>query len=75
MAAGSLPAPGTRYGPCEPDCHHTDCALTRQMAAEACIYCGAPIGYETPFYRDEERRPAHAVCLEDAFEKARGQHA
>ncbi len=70
MAAGALPAPGTTYGPCEPSCAHTDCALTREMAASACRYCGEPIGYDTRFYSEGQGenprrfRHVHMVCEE-----------
>lgn len=36
MAASTLPAPGTRFGPCEPQCSHIDCEATRKMAAAIC---------------------------------------
>jgi hypothetical protein len=68
MAASTLPAPGTEYGPCHESCDHRDCARTRRDAAENCRLCGNEIGYETRFYSDPE--PAwisslvHALCLE-----------
>lgn len=50
MAAGTLPAPGTTYGPCEGDCAHQDCARTREMAATPCATCSEPIGYGRRFF-------------------------
>lgn len=78
MAAGALPRPGTKYGPCDAPCAHTDCASVRAQADSPCTYCGKPIGYETRFYdeRSPEQRQryvnnvgyAHATCVEDAIE-------
>lgn len=80
MAAGTLPRPGTKLGPCEPECQHKDCAITRRMAAETCRFCQKPISSE-PFYTDPENSrdvrgdgplsgPAlvHAECLERHYE-------
>jgi len=50
MAAGSLPAIGTEYGPCEGVCCHSDCMETRRMAESRCSICNEKIGYETSFY-------------------------
>lgn len=63
MAAGSLPAPGTKYGPCVPTCTHKDCAGTRAQSEMLCRFCAEPIGYERAFYR-EDTGLVHAVCLE-----------
>lgn len=72
MAAGTLPAPGTEYGPCEPKnsgrgmqltCGHVDCEATRRQAAAACRLCGAPIGYDRRYFVDDHE-PVHASCLE-----------
>lgn len=81
MAAGHLPRPGTKYGPCaDVQCGHTDCAATRTQAASLCVICKQPIGYETDFYdtRTPEQRNAlaneglsHAVCLEDQVDDER----
>lgn len=74
MAAGSLPKPGTKYGPCKSDCEHRDCAETRHMAAENCGICDTPIGYDVRFYDErgrDGRNLVHAVCLEDEVEQQR----
>lgn len=77
MAAGTLAAPATEYGPCEGSCSHTDCAATRRMASTDCRLCGKPIGYETRFYDETpagpwpppaERELVHAACLEESLE-------
>ena len=66
MAAGVLPKPGSKYGPCEGDCQHIDCAETRRMAAQTCFFCSEAIGYDKRFYVDPDRREGlvHAICLE-----------
>lgn len=75
MAAGSLPAPGTRYGPCAGDCRHADCDATRAQAQAECVYCKEVIGFERRFYAvspyDDSRPPrfAHATCHEQAIEE------
>lgn len=66
MAAGTLPEPGSKHGPCADPCAHTDCAETRRMAETPCHVCGKPIGYERPFYR-EGLTLSHAACLEDSI--------
>lgn len=79
MAAGRLPKPGTEFGPCPIQtygphlggCEHTDCALTRQMAATACPLCGEPIGYDTRYYASGQHGLVHASCAEDAAEAAK----
>ena len=80
MAAGTLPKPGTQYGPCETPCEHADCVDTRAMAASLCHWCQQSIGYDTRFYKtqaffagtppvDATRLGlAHAVCEEAALE-------
>jgi hypothetical protein len=64
MAASALPRPGSKYGPCEDPCQHTDCAETRRMAERNCAGCAEKIGYERAFYRDGEDL-IHATCAED----------
>jgi hypothetical protein len=66
MAAGSLAAPGTTYGPCAEPCEHRDCALTRTSAATPCVYeqCGEPIGYDRLFFQTDVGL-AHADCVYD----------
>lgn len=74
MAAASLAAPGTEYGPCEGTCEHTDCAATRRMAEAPCVRCREPIGYDVAFFREEGGDPyteiAHAKCVYAALEEA-----
>ena len=70
MAAGTLPHPGSHYGPCAQSCAHRDCAETRRMAAALCSICGYTIGYERLFYRDGEIM-THAVCAEDRADRER----
>jgi hypothetical protein len=71
MAAGILPVPGTEYGPCDTDCKHEDCAVTREMAVSLCTICEKVIGYGNRFYA-ETRHPLrlqHADCLEATYDK------
>jgi hypothetical protein len=65
MAASALPKPGSKYGPCETDCEHRDCAATREMADHNCVGCGDKIGYEIRFYRDDDGDLIHMVCAEE----------
>lgn len=73
MAAATMGAPGTDFGPCAGDCEHTDCAIMRSRAAEPCTMCGKPIGYETRYYSDERMNDfmgfAHARCVESLGEE------
>lgn len=81
MAAATLPAPGTEYGPCDDeDCGHRDCTTTRWHRDSVCHWCGDPIGYETRYYRTDAfptmrdsagRRFSlvHARCEEEAAER------
>lgn len=74
MAAGTLPPPGTGFGPCATPCQHKDCAATRTMAAAVCGYCSEPIGYDRRFYvegDDRLRDLVHASCLEDDIDRVR----
>jgi len=71
MAAGTLPRPGSKFGPCANNCSHIDCAKTHEMAETKCRICGKPIGYETPFYN--EGGLVHASCYEDEIEKGAKQ--
>lgn len=80
MAAGTLPAPGTEFGPCDPVCSHTDCAETRREAETSCYLCHEPIGYERRFYRDRHIstgawRYAHAACLEEDVDRTNADNA
>jgi len=69
MAAGTLPGPGTKYGPCSGPCVHIDCEETRAWSASACRLCGNPIGYDVRFCEDPECSQegpeafVHALCL------------
>lgn len=66
MASITLPAPGTKYGPCEPTCQHVDCAATRKQAAQVCPYCSKPLGFEV-FVTDAGDGLAHETCAFDHF--------
>ena len=71
MAAGRLPSPGTAFGPCEKECKHLDCQMTKSMANSTCHYCSCSIGYENRFYQIERnglRVLVHADCHEEAIE-------
>lgn len=69
MAASSLAAPGTEYGPCADPCEHTDCAATRAMAARNCIGCAEEIGYDQRFFREDDGSLLHMKCWTPAREK------
>lgn len=80
MAAGTLPQPGTKYGPCFDPCQHLDCAETRRMAALRCRICKEPIGYDddtyhSRFYQEggygEPIVLVHADCREREVEAER----
>lgn len=79
MAAGIMPKPGAKLGPCKKACKHRDCAEARFITSCLCRFCSKPIGYATRFYLDSEAAPAtpddkrwvHADCLEDAIEAER----
>ena len=72
MAAISVSAPGTEYGPCPEPCNHTDCAYSRKTAATACIHCGKPIGYEIRFFTEgpsnKGEKLIHLVCYVERME-------
>jgi hypothetical protein len=70
MAAGILPKPGSKVGPCKTQCKHRDCQQTKAEAAAACRFCGKPIGYGVGFYRSRlSGELAHAFCFEEAVER------
>jgi hypothetical protein len=75
MGRSCLPKPGSLYGPCESQCHHLNCRITRKEANSLCRLCGKPIGYETCFDRDpgDAMAFAHASCLEDIVETRASQ--
>jgi hypothetical protein len=68
MAAGTLPHPGTKYGPCVEACTHVDCANTRAMADTVCHRCKQRIGYDAAFY-NVGGNLVHALCEERAAEQ------
>ncbi len=67
MAAGILPKPGTKGGPCKNACKHVDCADTRERAASTCLYCKKAVGYGVRVYQHGEYT-VHADCHEEAAE-------
>ena len=71
MAAGILPKPGTKLGPCKTICKHRDCAETRGVADSLCHVCQKPIGYGVGYYRHDQFGGAydHAWCAEEAAER------
>jgi len=70
MAAGVLPKPGTKAGPCKTPCKHVDCRQTRTDAASACRFCNEPIGYGRLFVRARlDGSLAHDICLETAVSR------
>jgi len=64
MAAGILPKPGTKLGPCTGTCKHKDCKESREMAASVCGICDEPIGFDHRFYSRESGGYVHADCYE-----------
>lgn len=64
MAAGILPKPGTKYGPCRKLCLHRDCNSIKLDARAKCHICSKPIGYNVRFYREDDGRLVHALCIE-----------
>jgi hypothetical protein len=70
MAAGILPKPGTKHGPCKAKCGHVDCGQTKTDAVTQCRFCLKPIGYSTRYVRARfDGCLAHEVCLEEAVER------
>jgi hypothetical protein len=70
MAAGTLPKPGSKVGPCKGTCKHLDCAQTKADAATACRFCAKPIGFEKPFNRARfDGSLAHESCMYEALER------
>ncbi len=67
MAAGILPKPGTKVGPCKAKCKHIDCAETRERAASTCLYCREKVGFGVRVYR-HGAYTVHARCHEEAAE-------
>ncbi len=63
MTSEILAAPGSRFGPCERECHHIDCAAMRRIADAVCRLCGKSIGYNARFIR-ENGGFAHSACAE-----------
>jgi hypothetical protein len=70
MAAGILPKPGSKVGPCKSKCKHRDCGQTKAAAAATCRFCNKAIGYGVGFYRSRlSGELAHAFCFEEAVER------
>ena len=67
MAAGILPIPGSKFGPCKAPCKHIDCAETRSRAESTCLYCQKPVGYNVRVYQHGDYT-VHARCHEEAAE-------
>ncbi len=77
MAAGTMSAPGTEYGPCvDENCGHTTCDETRRMVGLECRYCETPIGYDRRFFNDTLRTQplwsvlVHELCAYEAIDAA-----
>lgn len=72
MAFGTIPPPGTTFGPCiDSTCAHKDCEQSRVMAKSTCRYCGNPIGFDTRFSRD----PSDTVkYMGSEYDKPENQH-
>jgi hypothetical protein len=68
MAAGILPKPGSKVGPCVKACKHLDCAETRARATSKCIYCRKPVGFDVRIYQHGDYT-VHARCHEDAADR------
>ncbi len=71
MAAGVLPKPGTKLGPCKGGkCGHFDCRETISFAESPCRFCERRIGYGVRFVRARfDGCLAHERCLEEAVER------
>ena len=70
MAAGILPKPGSKLGPCVETCKHRDCAQTKQDAAQPCRFCQKAIGYGVGFIRARlSGALAHDFCTHEAVER------
>lgn len=71
MAAGMLPRPGSKLGPCKSACVHRDCGETRMMAEEMCRICRKPIGYDRLFFSEGTiRQLVHESCAARLAEHA-----
>lgn len=51
MASITVPAPGTKYGPCVGDCKHVDCIQHREDSHLRCLVCHSEIGYDNPYMK------------------------
>jgi hypothetical protein len=70
MAAGVLPKPGSKFGPCRAACKHRDCQQTKRDAFTVCRFCSQSIGYDVRFVRARlSGSLAHESCLESAVER------
>jgi len=52
---------------CQQPCNHKDCALTRKKWNSTCPICGKEFKAGQHFYY-ENRKPVHAICLEERDE-------
>lgn len=78
MAAGIMPEPGSKYGPCVNECEHSACNVTKKRAALICHHCDKPIGYDTRFYDvgvPGKWSCVHALCEEIAIENEQKEKA
>ncbi len=66
-----IPAPVSRawndpprnpYGPCSHPCGHGYCAALHQYAAEICILCNQPIGFDNDFVEFYDGQLIHLPC-------------
>ncbi len=59
-AWGALPV--NDEGPCSVPCGHGSCAAQIQFAAECCLFCNQPVGYENDFIELYDGRVVHVHC-------------
>jgi len=71
MAAGILPRPGTKAGPCVGQCKHLDCVEARERAASLCLYCKKRVNFGLRIYQHGDYT-VHARCHEEACERNAG---
>lgn len=65
MPATTIPAPGTRGGPCRGWCRHPVCKDQKHLARSKCLYCQKPVGYDVPII-PWGVLAVHAECHEEA---------
>ncbi len=83
MAATSIAAPGTEFGPClDVYCGHPGCNANRAAATCICRICNDPVGYDVRMYDEWRDQPnangtnrhdffIHALCYELKVEEKR----